>query len=154
MSACVLIGMSSGTMATNSKEKVRVCVWYAYVCAHVCVCMYVFLYTGPAHCSTCMYLFVCKCVVCMYVYVCMYTNLSMCCVCVCVCTSVRVLCMCVHVTCVHVCMYVRACVVYVCMCACTCVNARADVGVAYFMNTLGAGKSPAEHSAMGWWESG
>ena len=101
MSACVLIGMSSGTMATNSREKVRVCVWYAYMCAHVCVCMYVFLYTGPAHCSTCMYLFVCKCVVCMYVYVCMYTNLSMCCVCVHV--RVCVCCACVHVrVCTHV----------------------------------------------------
>lgn len=107
MSACVLIGMSSGTMATNSKEKVRVCVWYAYMCAHVYVCMYVFLYTGPAHCSTCMYLFVCKCVVCMYVYVCMYTNLSMCCVCVCV------------QACVHVCTYVCMHVCVLCMCACT-----------------------------------
>ena len=92
----------------------------------------------------------------MYVYVCMYTNLSMCCVCVCVQACVCCVCVCMYACAcvVYVCMYVCACVVYVCMCACTCVYARADVGVAYFMNTLGAGKSPAEHSAMGWWESG
>ena len=43
MSACVLIGMSSGTMATNSKEKVRVC--GMPTCVHMCmfVCMSFFI---------------------------------------------------------------------------------------------------------------
>ena len=67
VSACVLISMSTGTMATNSKEKVHVCV---FVC----------LFTGPIH-----WLFVHMYVIHMHTY--MFVGV---CVHVCMCVNVHI----------------------------------------------------------------
>ena len=108
VSTCVLISMSTGTMATNSKEKVRVCGVPTHM--HMCMfaCVYVCLFTGPIH-----WLFV-------HLYVYTYTYVCVCrCVYVCICACIRV-----HVLCV-------------CMCVCTSMRTLACVSMAYLINTIG-----------------
>ena len=87
VSACVLISTSTGTMATNSKEKVHVCVVCLHVCVFVClsfyrphslvlrayVCYtYAYIYVCRCVCA-CVYVCICACVVCVHVCVCTHT---------------------------------------------------------------------------------